>query len=457
VELKNASNVVILTINNKKMLVHVDRLKPYHSPDDNNPVLRAAIPFNPNDQIQTNNSNSNKAVVNDPINQTPLDLNHQPQITPPQTQKRGRPTSAEAAAKLLPPDKLITPPNNDRYPLRSRMPHVNKISNRTYLYTFPKSWSQQMIKNFMTTGDIYEFADYTAHNSSSVQTESAQYQLPPPANNNHYPPLIPQPTHPAVHIPQQNLQHTIPDFVPVHTPHPNNVQLTQPSPAFAMTQQPTPLMDHQLPFLNLQPAPQNYPLMDDSDNNLVIHDSPFQNVHLQPPTPLRPLTPPPIEQPMDNSLLPHTFYADDSSHPLVIRNYMSRPQPYCTERTRRPTPERPLPSPQPIVTYPPSPTEPSPLALQFNPPSPIPQTSQNVTSQQALQQTHPIHELETNFRAPLPIDTSRRPTHQIEFDPRLRLEYQHTPTPRRRTIRFELPSSSEDTPPPSPRPRRRYK
>jgi hypothetical protein len=87
VELKNTSNVVILTINNKKMLVHVDRLKPYHSPDDNNPVLRAAIPFIPNDQTQNNNNNTNEEIVNDPINQTPLDLHHQPQITPPANTK----------------------------------------------------------------------------------------------------------------------------------------------------------------------------------------------------------------------------------------------------------------------------------------------------------------------------------------------------------------------------------
>jgi hypothetical protein len=37
-------------------------------------VLRAAIPFTPTDQIQTNNNNSNEEIVNDPINQTPLDL-----------------------------------------------------------------------------------------------------------------------------------------------------------------------------------------------------------------------------------------------------------------------------------------------------------------------------------------------------------------------------------------------
>jgi hypothetical protein len=191
VELKNNSNVVILTINNKKMLVHVDRLKPYHSPDDNNPVLRAAIPFTANDDIQNNDSDSNKTIVDDPTTQTPLNSHHQPQITPPQSQKRGRPTNAEAAAKLLPPDKIITPPNNDRYPLRSRMPHVNKISNRTYIYTFPKSWSQQMIKNFMATGDIFEFADYTAHNSSPIHAESPQNQIPPPFDDHHYPPLIP--------------------------------------------------------------------------------------------------------------------------------------------------------------------------------------------------------------------------------------------------------------------------
>jgi hypothetical protein len=184
VELKNTSNVVILTINNKKMLVHVDRLKPYHSPDDNNPVLRAAIPFTANDNIQHNDNNSNTPIVNDNTNQTPLDLHHQPQITPPLTQKRGRPTNAEAAAKLLPSDKIITPPNNYCYPLRSRMPHVNKISNRTYLYTFPKSWSQQMIKNFLATGDIYEFADYTAHNASPVHAELAQNHPPPHFNDN---------------------------------------------------------------------------------------------------------------------------------------------------------------------------------------------------------------------------------------------------------------------------------
>jgi hypothetical protein len=220
VELKNSSNVVLLTMNNKKMLVHVDRIKPYHSPDENNPVFRAAIPFTTNEQ---SNTNSNPPIVNTNNNQQIPDLlDSQQNPTPPP--KHGRPTNAEAATKLLPPDKIITPPNNDRYPLRSRMPQVNKISNRTYLYSFPKSWSQQMIRNFLTTGDIYEFADYTAHNSCHYSTEQPHNHIPPPLDNVHYPPLIPRPSTTTVQIPpQQNVQHYHSNYVPSHVLHPNNV------------------------------------------------------------------------------------------------------------------------------------------------------------------------------------------------------------------------------------------
>jgi hypothetical protein len=187
----------------------------------------------------------------------------------------------------------------------------------------------------------------------------------------------------------------------------------QPSPAFAMALPYPPLMDHQLPFLDLPPTTQHLPVMDDSDNNLVINNAPSHTIHLMPPTPLRPLTPPPVEQPMDNSLLTHTFYLDDSSHPLVYKNMMSRPQPYRKDRHLRPTPERPLPSPQPIITYPPSPTEPSPPALQYHPPSPEPQPSHALDN--TFQQ--PEH-IETTFRRPLPIRNSHRPPPQLEFDPR---------------------------------------